>query len=265
MIWILLLPSLYVAIVAVLWLKQDLLVFPGAGNGDQPLDDPGAVTVQRLRRDGGLEFRIAIAEPADCRGVLLWFSGNAQDLRGAARWAALLRHYHLQVIAAEYPGYGTSAGEPGVASFLAMAEAAGRFALAQAKARGVPFLVGGISLGTFCATHVAAALPARRLVLCAPPTTMVEAAQQGYGWLPVRWLLRHRFDNHAVIAQVRCPTMIVHGEQDRIVPLAMGQRLAARCSPPATLVPVPGCGHNDLPLEPEGPVGAVLQQFLQLP
>lgn len=264
MIWILLLLGLYVAVVGVMWLQQDRLVFPGAGHGDQPLDDPGAVVVRRLARADGGQFRVAVGEPAHCRGVLLFFCGNAQDLRGAARWAALLLRYDVAVIAPEYPGYGTSAGEPGVASFLAMAEAAGRFALTEAAGRGVPFLVGGISIGTFCATHVAASLPAQRLLLCAPPTTMVEAAQVGWGWLPVRWLLRHRFDNLGVIGRVRCPSLIVHGEQDRIVPIAMGRQLAAACISPATLVPVPGCGHNDLPLDPEGPVGAALQQFLQL-
>lgn len=41
---------------------------------------------------------------------------------------------------------------------------------------------------------------------------------------------------------VRCPTLVVHGEQDRIVPITVAHRLAQR-RPDFTVEVMPGCGH----------------------
>jgi uncharacterized protein len=62
---------------------------------------------------------------------------------------------------------------------------------------------------------------------------------------------------------VRCPVLIVHGDADDIVPIALGRQLAAACSPEARLITAPGYGHNDVPLDAAGPFGATLRQFLR--
>jgi uncharacterized protein len=90
----------------------------------------------------------------------------------------------------------------------------------------------------------------------------VEAAQQRFWWLPVGVLLRHRFDSLAIAPQVHCPVLIVHGDCDEIVPLALGQHLCAAFAGPAELIVVPGAGHNDLSLGMHGPVGGRVGAFL---
>ena len=49
-------------------------------------------------------------------------------------------------------------------------------------------------------------------------------------------------DTSARLGEIRTPTLIVHGEQDRMVPVANGERLAARI-PGARLKTYPGAGH----------------------
>jgi 3-oxoadipate enol-lactonase len=49
-------------------------------------------------------------------------------------------------------------------------------------------------------------------------------------------------DTSARLGEIRAPTLIVHGEQDRMVPVANGERLAARI-PGARLKTYPGAGH----------------------
>ena len=254
----------YAAVVLLLWWQQDRLVFPAAGRGDRPIDVPDA-KVFTLAGLGGAPFRGVECTAKEPRAVLLFFVGNGEDLCSAARQAAQLAAYGLCVIAPEYPGYGASAGTPGVASLFAAADAAAAHAERRASALGVPFFAGGSSLGTFCAVHVAAQGRAGRLLLRAPPTSLVETASQRFWWLPVGLLLRHRFDNVGPAAAVRCPVLIVHGDADQIVPTSLGERLRAAFAGPAEFVVVPGAGHNDLSLGREGPVGARVDAFLRGP
>lgn len=237
----------YLAVVLLVWWQQERLVFPGAGRGARDVDAPGA-RIERLSGYGGKSFRVVelgVERPA---GVLLWFVGNGEDLRSAAWRAKELSGHGVTVIAPEYPGYGDSEGEPGVAAFLANAEIVGRYARDRAAASGVPLRLGGSSIGSFSAVHLAAQGYGDRLVLRAPPTTMADAAAARFGWLPVRALLRHPFDNVGKAHEVRVPTLVVHGDADTVVPLDLGRRLAAALAGPTAVVVVRAAGHNDLAL-----------------
>ena len=160
---------------------------------------------------------------------------------------------------------GASDGPASVATFMAEAEAVGAHARQVADAQRLPLLVIGNSIGTFCAVHAASLGFADRLLLRAPPTTMVAAGSARFGFLPVGLLLRHRFDSLSKAPQVRCPVMVLHGDRDRIVPQHLGKQLADAFAGPTEFVPCPGYGHNDLPISSEGPFGARIRAFLFAP
>lgn len=254
----------YALVVAVVAAQQDRLVFAGAGRGDRPIEAPG-VAVFELPLPTGGHVRAVLAPNAAARGVLVWCVGNGEDLRSAAFQAVQLAAYGLEVVIAEYPGYGASPGRPDVAGVLAAGAAAAAHAERLAAARGLPLLAGGSSLGTFAAIHIAGRFPVQRLLLRAPPTTLAAAAKSRFPWLPVDLLLRHRFDNLAAATAVRCPVLVVHGDADAVVPLALGRELVAALGPRATLHVVPGAGHNDLSLQVDGPLGATVRAFLEGP
>jgi pimeloyl-ACP methyl ester carboxylesterase len=221
--------------------------------------------VEELRLPGleGAMFRVAVLVPAAPCAVVAFFVGNGEDLTGAARRAVEVSAHGVAVVTAEYPGYGASEGRPGVASLLRVAEVVAAHAAAMATARGIPFAVGGSSMGTFCALHVAASGHASRCLLLAPPTSMVEAAASRFWWAPVGLLLQHRFDNVAIAPRVQCPVLIVHGDRDRIVPLALGERLLSLLGGAAELAVLPGAGHNGLSVAISSPVGARVGAFLR--
>jgi hypothetical protein len=64
-------------------------------------------------------------------------------------------------------------------------------------------------------------------------------------WLPVRLLMRDRFDSVALAPQIEVPVLILHGTADEVIPFALGQRLS-QAFPKAFLVAIPGGHHNDL-------------------
>jgi hypothetical protein len=262
-IWILLIACLYLAIVLLFAVQQDRFVFAAAGHGDRgvPADIEG-LKVSELRRADGGRFRIVTVPAVLPRAIGLWFTGNKEDLFAAANTGRELARYGLTMIGSEHPGYGSSEGPPTVDSFMAEAAAAAAYARSVADASQLPLVIFGNSVGTFCAVHAASLGFADRLVLRAPPTTMLAAGKSRFGWLPVALLLRHRFDSLAKAKDVRCPTLVLHGDCDQIVPQRLGRQLASAFAGPTQFVDCHRYGHNDLPLAPEGPYGECIRAFL---
>ncbi len=65
-------------------------------------------------------------------------------------------------------------------------------------------------------------------------------------FLPVKLLINDRFDSLGRIDRVGAPLLIIHGEEDRVVPVAHGRRLLATAQAPKQGVFLLGAGHNDL-------------------
>lgn len=255
------LAAFYLLVGAALWWLQDRMVFPGAGRGDRgvPVAAPAAV-VGWIGAEPHRTRIVTVAAP-NAAAVALYFGGNGEDLWLSAASARELASHGVEAIGCEYPGYGASPGRPSVASLMATAEVAVAHGQARAQVLQVPLIVVGSSLGSFCAVHAAARGGVAKLVLRAPPTNLAAVAQSQFPWLPVRALLAHRFDNLGPAARLRCPTLVLHGDADTIVPQHFGRELAAAIAG-AEFVSVPGGGHNDIDLSPAGPVGATLRRFL---
>ncbi len=73
-----------------------------------------------------------------------------------------------------------------------------------------------------------------------------NAAAHRYWWLPVRWLMRNRFDSVALLRDYQGPLLQCHGTDDDIVPLPLGKRLYDACpSKQKQFIELEGIGHND--------------------
>jgi pimeloyl-ACP methyl ester carboxylesterase len=185
---------------------------------------------------------------APAAALMLYFHGNGENLE-TLRQAGLLDEISglgVDLLAIDYPGYGRSAGEPSEAANLAAAEAA--LAWARRERAGRQIVACGWSLGAAVAIQLAAGHPGEidRLVLMSPWSSLPELAKEHYPGFMVAALLRERYDSVAAAAAVRCPTLVVHGTADTIIPLRHGQAVAAALGGHARLAPVAGAGHNDL-------------------
>ena len=184
-------------------------------------------------------------------GALLYCHGNAGNLSHRAyaisSWHQVL---HLPVLIFDYPGYGKSAGKPGEKQCYAAADAAYDW-LTQTK--GVPgdqIVIYGGSLGGGVAVDLASRRPYRALVLAKTFTSIPDVGQSIYPWLPVRWVMRNRFDNLAKIGQCRRPVFMAHGTADGLVPFSLAKKLYEAANEPKHFSILEGCDHNDA-LPPE--------------
>ena len=150
----------------------------------------------------------------------------------------------------EYRGYGGNPGRPSELGLMSDARAA----LAFLDAAGVPpaeTVLYGELLGSTVAVAIAAeravgGQPVAALVLEAPLSSVSDVAAYHYPWMPVRWLLKDRFEAAARIADVGAPVLIVHGDADEIVPIRYGRALFEAAQEPKEAAWIPGGGHEDL-------------------
>ena len=182
--------------------------------------------------------------PQTGRPVVLYFHGNGGALVHRADRFRALTADGTGLLALSYRGYGGSTGSPTEDGLLADGAAAYEFAAARYPAEQIVLF--GESLGTGVAVALAAGRKIGRLVLQAPFTSAADIGALAYPFLPVRLLMKDQFRSDLRIGKVKAPLLIVHGELDRIVPLAHGERLFALAGEPKQLVRIPRGGHNDL-------------------
>jgi fermentation-respiration switch protein FrsA (DUF1100 family) len=179
--------------------------------------------------------------------VLLWSHGNAGNLLNRLD---LLAAWHTRGVSAfiyDYRGYGQSAGRPSEAGLRQDALAA----YEVLRRRGIPperIVLYGQSLGASVAGQLATQRPAAGLILETPFPSIRSVAAASYGPLPVHLLLEARYDLAAALGRVQMPILVVHGDRDRIIPLALGRQVYEAARPPKDFYLVPGADHNDLDL-----------------
>ena len=187
------------------------------------------------------------AAPSDGGGrpTIVLFHGNGGNLAYRSDKARVLLDRGYGVLLAAYRGYGGSGGSPSEAGLLADGRAALDF-LGEAGVTPGDIVLYGESLGSGVAVAMAGEYDVAALLLEAPFTSVVDVAASHYGFLPVRWLIKDRFDTLALIGAVRVPILVVHGERDEIIPNALGRRLFEAANEPKELRIIAGARHNDL-------------------
>lgn len=235
----------YVAVVAVTYIFQRKLIYHPSIEipSLQDADLAGARAVV-LRPDDGLELTAWYAPAAPARPTLVYFHGNAGHIGHRADKVRPYIDAGYGVLLVQYRGFGGNPGRPTEAGLYRDAAAALAFIGETVAPRDL--IIYGESLGSGVAVEIARDRQIRALVLDAPFTSLPDAGARVYPYLPVRWLTRDRFDSLSKIADVHAPLIVVHGERDAVVPVALGRRLLDAANPPKRGIFFPNGGHADI-------------------
>ena len=193
--------------------------------------------------------------------TILFFHGNGEIASDYDAIGRLYTGLGINLLVVDYRGYGLSDGEPSASHLLADAVAMytkiGPL-LAEHKLNRDQLFVMGRSLGSAAAVEIAMhagdqiagliiesgfayTMPllvtlGLRLELERTDKTLDGSAEHEFG-----------FGNLDKIARVPVPTLIIHGEADRLIPVENGRALYERAgTADKRLVTIPRAGHNDL-------------------
>ncbi len=235
----------YVVVAVLVYVFQRRLQYLPSG---KPVPIPG----EAARR--GLEEFTAVAK--DGARLLGWYwpgtkaidimilHGNAGNRGDRIEWLEDLRELGCGLCIVDYRGYGGSEGAPTEEGLYRDAEAAREW---LRRRSGAPVVYYGESIGAAVAVELALREPAAALVLQSAFTSAADVGQRVYPFLPVRLLLKDRYDALARIGKVRTPILFIHGDRDSIIPLRFGRALFDAAPEPKEWLEVQGADHNDLP------------------
>jgi len=234
----------YLVIVVAMYLRQRHMQYFPTDRGLTPeVVGLSNVEVARLPTPDNETIIVWYAPAQAGQPTVLYFQGNGGEIGDRAGRFAAYQARGLGVLFVSYRGYGGSSGratEPGLI-------ADGLTAYDWLRQRGVPasqIMLVGESLGSGVAVQLAARREVRAVALEAPFASAASVAAGVYWWLPVRLLMKDKFDSIDHIAKIRAPLLVIHGELDEITPLTEGQRLFAAASQPKEMVVIAGSTHN---------------------
>jgi pimeloyl-ACP methyl ester carboxylesterase len=217
--------------------------------------DPARVPPQAAGLDGVEEIEFAATDgtrliawyaPAkEGKPTILYFHGNAANAANRAPKIAMMLADGFGVFYLNNRGYGGSDGSPSEANNVADAIAA----YDRLNALGVPaerIVAFGESLGSGQAVRLAAERPVAGVVLEAPLTSTVEVGRSVYFWLPLSLLIADQYNVERQIGAVKVPLLILHGEDDEVIPVEMGRRNYRAANDPKRIEVIPNARHNDM-------------------
>jgi fermentation-respiration switch protein FrsA (DUF1100 family) len=233
--------------VVLIWsLQRRLMYFPSA-----TVPDPhtiGLASVQQVTfpTSDGLSLNGWFVSYSPNPGMtMIVFNGNGGNRAHRAALADVLARLDMSVLLFDYRGYGENAGSPSEAGLKADARAARTYVLSRPDVDGKRLGYFGESLGTAVAAELAEEHPPAVLILRSPFTSATALGQHHYPWLPVRWMLRDRFETLERIPRIRAPILVIAGDRDGIVPISESRRVFDAAAEPKSFVVVRGADHND--------------------
>ena len=182
------------------------------------------------------------------RATVLFLHGNAENISthiGSVYW---LPERGFNVFIFDYQGYGQSDGVPSIAGALGDVEAALGFLVRHSEHYGEPVIVFGQSLGGALAIHAVVHSAYRRHIkgLIADSAfadyRLIAREKLAGFWLtwPLQWPLSLTInDDYSPLYEVRdvapIPLLIIHGEEDQVVPVHHARLLYERAQEPKSI------------------------------
>lgn len=244
----------YVAVIAYMAINEAEQVYAGASIDDRqywlPATDAGFPwdTFRGLAPDGvGVTLLESRLHDDPMAPWAVFFHGNGVVLGGSncVQRYELLRAAGFNVLAVEFRGYGVSRGFGPPSESGLYADALGGLTYLTDSLGVDPsqIVAYGWSFGAGIATYLAEEKHIGGLVTEGAFTSLPDHAAEILPWLPVRLIMRNRFDNLERAENLSLPWLLFHGRTDSIAPFSHAETLEA-ASTGARLTPL-NAGHFD--------------------
>jgi pimeloyl-ACP methyl ester carboxylesterase len=215
-------------------------------------------------REDGIKIPCLFLPFKHARFLIIYFHGNAEDLGLCYNFCTIVRDlFQVHLLAVEYPGYGICDGPCSEQGIMANALAAMRFAIETLKwpQDGIKLL--GRSLGTGPTCALAAKFEVAGVILVTPFLSIKEIFRSQVGSMAD--FITERFPNHELAPNIESPTLIIHGQQDTLIPLAHGKQIYDSIPAKKMMVCPALMGHNTSLLANVGTFVLPMTQFFSLP
>ncbi len=283
--------AFYAVLLILLMLAQRWLIYQPTRVTSLSVDQAnapfGVVHEIKTTTEDGLELKgwhvlagqVACSDQAACdaelakgQPVVILLHGNGGHRMHRMEDYRLLASLNLHVFAFDYRGYAENPGSPSQTGLLEDARTFWKYAVRDRRVDPSRVILFGESLGGGVATLLASELceqntPPAGLILRSTFSSLVDAASSHFPWIPVSLLLWDRYPSQQLIGNITCPTLMIHGTADRIVPCELGEKLFAAAPEisasgiPKRFVKIERGTHNGLLYEARGKLVGAYHEF----
>jgi uncharacterized protein len=235
--------ALYACALAVLFVNQRSLLYP-ASDRRSTAAEAGLSGFQDLvlTTPDGERLVAWWKPPQPGKALILYFHGNGSSLWNERLRAQALTASGRGLLMISYRGYSGSTGSPTEVGLHTDARTAHDWVRQSYEASRL--VAYGESLGTGVAVRLASEQPLAGLILDAPYTSTADVASLTYWYVPVSWLMLDQFRSLDIIQKVKAPILILHGTDDRTIPVAFGEQLFEAAPEPKRFVRIEGGSHT---------------------
>ena len=182
----------------------------------------------------------------DGNKTIVFFHGNGQIIGTSTGGVSYFIGLGYGVLFAEYREYAGHAGKVTEEGLYLDANAYVEWLLNSKNLQQKDLIFYGESLGTALALKMAKSYDGAAVVLLAPFSSILDTAKKHYWYLPVDLMLKDTFFNDRLISSVDEPILMIHGDEDRVVPIEYGRKLYNIAPNGTEFVTVAGGNHSNL-------------------
>jgi fermentation-respiration switch protein FrsA (DUF1100 family) len=213
--------------------------------------------ILKLKTQDGIHISALYLPNAKATYTILYSHGNAEDLGDLKPMLEDLNALGFSVFSYDYHGYGTSRGEPSEKNAYQDINAAYAYLTEHLKIPPNRIILYGRSVGGGPTVDLASRQKVAGLVLESSFVTAFRVLTR----IPI--VPFDQFSNNRKLLKVYCPTLIMHGKKDRVIPFHHGEKLFAMANEPKRCLWVDKANHDNLPWIAGDLYAKTLRQFTE--
>ncbi|MTI09271.1 alpha/beta hydrolase, partial [Curvivirga aplysinae] len=156
--------------------------------------------------------------------LIVFFHGNAGHIGDRADRLRMFRDLGYGFLIASYRYNAQAGGQPGEEALLRDGQNVINWLINKGH-NTKEMIFYGESLGSGIAVSLAQNNVTRGIILESPYSSITDVAADHYWYLPVKYLLKDRFESYKYIGNLISPVLILHGAKDKTIPLKFAQKL----------------------------------------
>tara|TARA_Y100000816_G_scaffold255982_1_gene209176 strand:- start:1750 stop:2565 length:816 start_codon:yes stop_codon:yes gene_type:complete len=211
--------------------QRDLLYHPTENNYD---GDKLTVNIQEVKiiTDDNIDL-LAWYHNKDINKfkTILFLHGNAGSLENRIHKINHFEDMDINFLLLSWRGFSGNKGKPTEKGLYQDARSAVKWLVKQGVIE-ENIIIYGESLGTGITTEIAQNKNFAGIILETPFTSMVAAGKSKYPIFPIKLLLKDKYESDKKIKNIKSPVLIMHGEEDQIVPFWMGEKMFQMANEP---------------------------------
>ena len=204
--------------------QRNLLYHPSENNYSDDKLEVSISKVKIITQDGIKLLSWYHNKDVDKHKTILFLHGNAGSLENRIHKINHFKDMNVNFLIVAWRGFSGNKGKPTEKGLYEDARSAVRWL----QSKGVKknnIIIYGESLGTGVACEIAQNKNFAGIILESPFTSMVDAGASKYPIFPIKLLLKDKYESNKKIKNIKSPILVMHGEEDKIVPFHMGKKI----------------------------------------